>query len=148
MRIGDYDVLVDDDLDYAKFNQYNWWTYKHRNTRYARGENKGSRETILLHNLVNPPPEGYINDHKNGNGLDNRKENLRLATRGQNRANSATKREFKGVYKSGNRFKAIIVKDKKQHYLGTFETAKDAALAYNKAAIQKHGEFARVNITL
>jgi hypothetical protein len=93
-------------------------------------------------------PRGRI-DHINGNGRDNRIENLRLATGSQNIANSkrsvANTSGFKGVSLDKRRgtWNAYIVKDYKRTYLGGFPTPQDAHEAYKRAAVELHGEFAR-----
>lgn len=87
-------------------------------------------------------------DHKNGNGLDNRRENLRIATRSQNAANRFKRggsSKFKGVCIAGKRWKAGIRQDGKSYHLGTFDTEEEAALAYNASATIRFGEFARLN---
>jgi hypothetical protein len=91
-------------------------------------------------------------DHRDGNRLNNYIENLRLATRNDNNRNMGIRRNntsgYKGVYyfKRDANFQAqISVNDKKKH-LGYFETAEEAALAYNKAALLYHGDFANLNV--
>lgn len=88
---------------------------------------------------------GQAVDHKNGNKLDNRRANLRFATQRQNTWNRAPKRHtrtgLKGVKVKRDRFEAVIQKT----YIGTFATAHDAARAYDAAALQRYGEFARTN---
>lgn len=90
-------------------------------------------------------------DHIDGNGLNNQQANLRFATRSQNMANKRVKRngssKFKGVCwdKAMGKWKACAQKDHTQFHLGYFIKEKDAAIAYNKAAIKIHGEFARLN---
>lgn len=88
-------------------------------------------------------------DHKNGNGLDNRRSNLRLATTQQNNFNvGITKRNtsgYKGVYPARNGFVATIRKSGKLYHGGTFKTALEAAKKYNELAKQYHGEFAWLN---
>ncbi len=92
-----------------------------------------------------PPPKIDI-DHKNQNSLDNRIENLRLATRGQNNANGRhLKGIYRGVVKSAGRFVAQIRKDGAYHYLGRFHCPIEAATAYDKKAIELFGEYARPN---
>lgn len=86
-------------------------------------------------------------DHKNGNRLDNRRDNLRPATRGQNTANRAgwSGRKFKGVFPKGSRWSPKIVWERKQKWLGTYDTEEEAARVYDEAAKRLHGEFARLN---
>jgi hypothetical protein len=95
--------------------------------------------------------KGILVDHRNGNGLDNRRINLRLCTDAQNRANRRLQRNnksgFKGVFlnaKNG-KFLAHVQVNKKTFYLGSFVSPIDAAKAYDKAAKLHFGEFARLN---
>ncbi len=99
------------------------------------------------------PPESN-GDHKSRDTLDNCQDNVRVATIGQNRSNSRKKlwrggksSEYKGVswYGRYGKWRAVIVKDKKQRELGMFSSETEAALAYNRAALEMHGEFARIN---
>lgn len=87
-------------------------------------------------------------DHKDGNGLNNKWDNLRIATRSQNSANAgASKRNktgFRGVAQErGGKFRANIFLDGRQTYLGAFDTAEEASEAYQAALKQKSGDFAR-----
>lgn len=90
-------------------------------------------------------------DHQNGNGLDNRRSNLREATVAQNSANSRLSRRstsgFKGVtwYKRCSRWRAHIKVDQKQRHLGYFDDPTAAAKAYDAAALDVFGDFARLN---
>lgn len=90
-------------------------------------------------------------DHKDRNGLNNQRSNLRIATYSQNASNckgrAGSSSKYKGVSKltTCRRWVAQIWKDKKKHYLGLFKTEKDAAIAYNKEAEKLHGEFAYIN---
>jgi hypothetical protein len=92
---------------------------------------------------------GTIVDHKNGDHLDNRRANLRLASKSENAANVGklvtNGSGFKGVVKHGKKFRAFVHKDKKTIYLGTFESAKAAACEYNREAKKLFGKFAKVN---
>lgn len=90
-------------------------------------------------------------DHINGDGLDNRRCNLRHATRSQNAINQdlsvRNKSGHRGVHwsKARKRWIAVISYERRQHYLGSFRTKEEAAEAYAKAAEKHHGEFRRVS---
>lgn len=100
-------------------------------------------------------------DHRDLNKLNNQKENLRLATPQQNSANTSRRSHNKSVYKGVrkrygrincngyfckvNTFEACITIKGKYKYLGSFKTEIEAAITYNKAALELHGEFARLN---
>jgi hypothetical protein len=97
------------------------------------------------------PANGLLVDHRNSNGLDNRRANLRLATHTQNMHNcrkrkNATSR-FIGVWLDKKRklWESAIMNDGKKIFLGRFKTDIDAARAYDKAALEYHKDFARLN---
>jgi len=112
---------------------------------------KEHRAIWILHN--GPIPDGMQLDHRDGNSKNNRIENLRLCTVTQNNQNKALysngKSGFKGVHaysQSGQeRFFAQIQAYGERKYLGSFDTAKEAAIAYDTAARMLFGEFARTN---
>jgi hypothetical protein len=145
-------LIVDDDV-YDFINSYTWAlrvNFRNPQLRYAQVTFNG--ENIAMHHLVLAATEGFDVDHVNGNGLDNRKENLRLATRSQNVMNSRKSRrncssKFKGVswVQHMNQWKAEITLNGKRKYLGCHDEEISAARAYNRAAIRYFGEFARLN---
>lgn len=116
---------------------------------YARATLRG--RNLYLHRLILAAPRHLTVDHANGDGLDNRRQNLRLASRSQNNANrtSLSKSGFRGVYFWSGRFEAYIANpergSKKNIRLGSFGTAEEAARAYDQAAVERFGEFARLN---
>jgi len=103
----------------------------------------GKRSVLYMHRAIVKPPMGYVVDHINGDSLDNRRENLRVCTVRENTANRAfaTACGFHGVRKHGARWQARLLGKS----LGMFDTAEEAARAWDAAAIARFGEFARLN---
>jgi hypothetical protein len=145
-----------DDEDYERLYHPTWErrdrrniSYVHRRV-YVRGGTRDSQKylTLILHRLVMNCPDGMVVDHINGDGLDNRKHNLRICTIAQNQKNlrklKKTACSYRGVVKHGPKFMARIG-DGGAVYLGSFSTEIEAALAYDHAAKQMFGEFARLN---
>lgn len=113
----------------------------------ARFSARPERALVWLHRHLLCAPKGLLVDHKDGDGLNNRRSNLRLATYGQNAMNSrprkGSKSGLKGAYWwDGRWFSAIQVGGVKRH-LGFFRSAEEAHAAYCRAAKELHGEFAR-----
>jgi hypothetical protein len=116
------------------------------------------KKKIYLHRFLLEAPHDQRVDHRNGNPLDNRKANLRLATHQQNMFNRCKSHTFKGKptastfkgvtwERSRGRYKARIKKNGIYHYLGRFYDPRKAALAYDHAALEMFGEFAQPNFT-
>jgi len=142
-------ATIDDD-DYELVNKFKWILRIKGKKSYAV---TGGKSVRLHRLLLNNPDKSLLVDHINGNGLDNRRENLRVCNNAQNLRNRGKNNNNKGRYKGvslrtgKNTYIARIMTDEgKYKYLGDFLTDHDAALAYNKAAIQYHGEFAYLNI--
>lgn len=117
----------------------------------------GGRMTFMHRLILANACEGFQVDHINGNGLDNRRENLRVCTRFQNMQNSSGCRDRKSAYKgvakisrwatnkNGKIWEARICWDGKQRVIGTYKTELDAAQAYDNKAREVHAQFARLN---
>lgn len=149
-------VAVVDDDDYDLVNQFKWyakwakWTqsyYAARNVTLPDGKRTTQRMNTFL--------MGGRADHVNGDTLDNRRDNLRVANHSQNGANRGKTRKntsgYKGVYwnKKSGKWKAQIGYRingaRKVKGLGYFDDLTEAAKAYDRAAVEMHGEFARIN---
>jgi hypothetical protein len=106
--------------------------------------------TTRLHRLILKPEPCSLVDHINGNPLDNRRSNLRLADEFGNSRNRRVSRGvytgFKGVHSHRlGWWRAVIIADGKKHDLGVFRSPVEAAKAYDAAAVELHGQFARTN---
>lgn len=138
-----------EEKDFEIVGKHKWYARKGKNTYYATSTRC---KTLHMHRLIMDVGDRLTHiDHKNSNGLDNRRDNLRLATCAQNncnkRANKGTS-NFKGIHwnKSNKKWTAQITKPGlPTKHIGNFISEIDAALAYNKAAKEMHGEFAWLN---
>lgn len=147
-------ALVDDE-DYERLNQFKWYAKREGNTLYAvrgskRLDGKGKQKLIRMHRVIMNASKGNQVDHRFGNGLDNRKENLRMCTNQQNAHNRKqpqknNKLGIKGVCwdEKLKKFKAGIKFNGKSIHLGYFNVLGDADSAYRIAEEKYFGEFAR-----
>lgn len=136
-----------DDCDYEELSKYKWrWSrgYAKRNEK-----SPNDRKMIAMHRVICGTPDGMETDHIDGNKLNNTRSNLRICSHMENMRNRGRQKNnttgFKGVYfqKSKNRFVAQINIGGKPKYLGSFQSAEEAAKAYAIAVSTHHGEFAR-----
>jgi hypothetical protein len=139
-----------DDCDYDRIGQYTWSVKQCKGSIYAhRQVYLPHKTTETMHRFVLGLKIGDQEiDHKDGNGLNNTRENLRLATRGQNIANRQPYKNsplgFKGVKKQKNRY-LCRVGPGGTTYVGSFKTLIEASLARDYWAVHLHGEFAQLN---
>lgn len=152
-------TIVDPD-DYELLSSYRWVLHRRPDgyVRVIRHEYGRTGQTIYMareimqHHLGRPLGKGEFVDHINGDTLDNRKANLRLATRQQNAFNVRANRSnnssgYKGVtyFKSRNKWVAQITHNYKHITIGYYDTPEQARDAYNEKAVALFGEFARKN---
>lgn len=147
-----YVALVDDE-DFERVSAFKWFVRikkgKYFSRVYARRQVKidGKCRDVMMHSFI----LGVIGvDHKNHNGLDNQRRNLRKATEGQNQQNGRQEggslSPYRGVFKGwGNKWRVRIRVNGKRIEVGSFADEVDAATAYNFAAYEHHGEFAIFN---
>jgi len=143
-------VTLVDDEDFEYLNQWRWHV---SNDNYARRTiyNDKLFKALFMHREIMKVSKGLLVDHINGNSLDNRKLNLRICTNSQNLRNRLKNINntsgYKGVrlINSTKKWRAQIWLNSKYYHLGLFNNIKDAARAYNEAAVKYHGEFANLN---
>lgn len=149
-------AIVDPD-DYDRLSKYKWYAIRCKNTYYAGRHSRtckdGKRIYIRMHREVLKPPRGFLIDHINRHGWDNRKANLRIVTHAQNILNrSYTKpktapSKYKGVtwHKPQRKWAVQICYNNIHKNVGYFHDEIEAAKAYDAAARKHHGEFAVLN---
>jgi len=151
---GKYAIV--DVKDYGWLSKYNWFALKGWRTFYAyrwvRPVKGGKQRHVAMHRAIMGAVKGELVDHINHNGLDNRRANLRKATRAQNAQNRRksrvnSKSKYKGLCwrKWTGKWSVQIQVDCENTYIGTFTDELEAAKAYDDAARKYHGEFASLN---
>lgn len=146
-------VAIVDAADYEALSAFKWFYLenKKKRTGYAYRTTK-DHKTVLMHRQLMSAEKGQQTDHRDGDGLNNRRDNLRLCTHLQNQYNRDSPRKnktsrFKGVHwlKRDNIWRAVICAAGRRIPLGYFSDEVEAARVYDAAAIKHHGEFARLN---
>ena len=148
-----------DDEDYEQLIKLKWSVKidyrKHGTVCYARHTKvqMGKRVSIYMHRLIMEITDSKIfTDHKNGDGLDNRKINLRKCTNRQNLYNTnaitGSKSQYKGISwsKEKRKWMSKMMINGKNKSIGSFDNELDAAICYDKIAIKIHGEFIKLNV--
>lgn len=151
IRCGKKGVTAVDDADFFLLNLWRW---NINSTGYVRRleDVAGKQRTILMHRFIMGAEPGEIVDHRDGDPANNRRANLRKTDSQGNNRNSAPRRHSRSGYKGveyrdrwGPRWYAYIVLDGRKKYLGSFTDPAEAARAYDAAAVEHFGEFARLN---
>jgi hypothetical protein len=153
---GQFALVDDEDFDWLM--QWKWHAHQDSTTRKSstckfRVERTqrvhGKVKTIVLARQIMEFPLGKQIDHVNLDPLDNRRSNLRICLPAENARNQNLRINnssgFKGVSWWQNKWVSSIRLNRKSHYLGRFDSAREAAAAYNGAARVLHGEFAKLN---
>jgi hypothetical protein len=151
-----YTTIVDDvDADLTNLKCHVWigWTSGPYATTTLHYDDR--KEAVRLHRIImermleRPLVKGEHVDHIDGNGLNNRRSNLRLASKSNNAMNSKKRSDnksgFKGVclHKTSGKWRSYITINKHQRSLGYYDTPEEAHEAYRRAAMELYGEFAR-----
>ena len=149
-------MAIVDDADYEALVQYRWHTQKHPHTFYAvrtvwspMQDGKRTKETVYMHQQILGGHKGV--DHRNRNGLDNRRRNLRPATASQNAQNHRKKTgsssKFLGVswHAKNEIWRVRICVDRKLLHLGCYPSELEAAKVYDHAALEHFGAQANTN---
>lgn len=145
---GQFAIVDDDDFDWL--SQWKWCALKRKSGDFYAVRRKPYGGLLYMHKVILNITTGDT-DHINLNKLDNRRSNLRPATRSQNmrnlnkiKRNGTSTSQYKGVYWRRNRWE-VSIRLPKRTYLGSFDSEIDAAHAYDAAARDCFGEFARTN---
>jgi hypothetical protein len=146
-----YEAVIDA-VDISLVDGYNWSADVSRRTVYAvrREYSKGASKNVRMHRVLMGEPKGFDVDHRDCDGLNNRRNNLRVATASQNKRNMRKPKHntsgFKGVtlHKQTSKWQANIQIGGKHISLGLHETKAAAHAAYRQASATYHGEYGRV----
>ena len=145
---GQFTVV--DAEDYLWLSQYQWFAEGTAGHFYAVRKENG--RSIKMHRQIMNAPDHLVVDHIDHDGLNNRRENLRICTFAENcrnlRASRHKSSKYKGVHwhKRNHKWAVQVTCDHKRNHLGYFGDEIDAAKAYDRAALELFGEFASLNL--
>jgi hypothetical protein len=155
--LGDDKWTIVEPADFYRINNFGWFIVGKKTRLYAARNiinETGKIKIVRLHREIMKAPAKLLVDHRNGNSLDNRRDNLRLATLSQNACNvrinkAGCSSRYRGVRwsKVGKRWEAQLGFKRKSIFLGHFDSEEEAARVYDEAAKKYHGEFARLNFS-
>lgn len=149
--------LIVDDVDFDQVEAFSWHHFASKWNTYARRKVLAEGEKQRFQFLHSYLTGWKLVDHINGNGLDNRRANLRPATQAENMRNREKQRFVRGDVRPTSRYKGVSLRRTsgrwyayingggKARYLGSFVDETDAARAYDRAALEEYGEFALLN---
>lgn len=152
IQLSNNKVAIVDDGDYENLSRYTWSAERKRQIWYASCQMSSGK--VYMHRFIMDANQSELVDHKDRDGLNNQRNNLRKCTDAQNSQNrkksTANKSGYKGVYwhKKARKYAAKIENNGIRRYLGLFEDAVSAAKAYDRAAVEYHGEYAHLNFPI
>lgn len=138
---------VVDEIDLPLVMPFRWHVLE-RPSKFSTRHYAKASGNVLMHRLIAAAPLGAEVDHINGNGLDNRRANLRVCTRAQNAASRRSRGNYeglRGVCASGSRWQVCMVINGENHTFGSFEDQQTAGRVADAIAKAQWGEFARLN---
>lgn len=141
-------VCAIDGTDLSLVSQYTWFHKEYNGCEYAVTYTGG--KTIFMHRLIMGDPKGLQVDHEDGNGLNNQRSNLRVATYPQNQANQRLSKAntlgYKGIVRlPSGRYRAQAKCYGVRYYLGAYDTKEEAAKIYDAFMVTQFGDFAMTN---
>lgn len=144
--LGNNLFAIVDAADYRKLSKYRWYASRHGPNIYASCRKNG--RSVHMHRMIMRPRKGYVVDHIDGNGLNNRRCNLRVCTPQQNQANRGPRggsSRFVGVHRHGDKWESGIRWRGKYYYLRLFDDEVEAAKARDRKAYELHAVHAYLN---